>query len=148
MSTVFTKIHPFLGVEFDWVSTDNVGHLGYFSTAGFGPVPDICVSSSEDFDQFFGDLYESLTAMPILSEAQQVGAFESNVYDWMEISRRGLFAFDWFSETSTYQLIGIPECPLMKESIKNELSPLFSKIILDCDFFNRRGNEELLTFNV
>ena len=36
----WVKKHDYLGVEFDWIATDLDGHIGYFSSAGFGPLPE------------------------------------------------------------------------------------------------------------
>ena len=85
--------------------------------------------------------------MPESTNAQQVSAFSDNVYEWMRVSRRGLYAFDWSRELSAYQLISIPECPLTESSIRAELLPLFGKVQLDCDFSKRTGNEQILVFS-
>lgn len=142
MVTAFTKDHEFLGVEFDWVAADAAGRVGYFSTAGVGAIPTICLANTVLFEE----LFERVMAMPVMSHATQVNAFEKNASDWIEISRRGLYSFDWSRDLLAYQLIAIPDNPLFVSLLKNNMLDAFSKVKLDCVFEDRSGNEELLTF--
>lgn len=127
----FTHEHEFLGVEFDWVGADITGRLGYFSTAGAGPIPTICM----DHPGMFDELFESVLGAPVISEPTQISAFDKNISDWMEVTKRGFYSFDWSSELLVYQLVAIPTPPIkINTSNSNALLDSFNTIKLNCMF--------------
>ncbi|MBV9493092.1 MAG: hypothetical protein JOZ54_02515 [Acidobacteria bacterium] len=42
--------HRFLRVEFDWLAQDRDGMLGFFSTAGGGPIPKVLDSDGVELE--------------------------------------------------------------------------------------------------
>src|SRR5687767_11101554 len=92
----------FEGSEFDWFAVDGVGHVGQFSTAGHGPVP---MSILERLDFAWTDelwtLGKRLLTLPVLGDA--MGHLPGTIDDWLELSRRGLFGFDWRHWSGPYQ---------------------------------------------
>jgi hypothetical protein len=99
--------HPHLRAEFDWLAIDECRHVGFFSTAGMGPLPEDVVAR--------GDLYETLeTEILAMSECCDASVLAASGYDWSDwlaVARRGFFAFDWRWETKRYELIARPSDP-------------------------------------
>lgn len=123
--------HPFLRSEFDWLAVDRGGRIGYFATAGAGPLPDIVVANAAAFET----LYEDVLAVPAFCEAFVVVDTTRNVSEWIEASRRGLFAFDWRRERNCYELIARPAEPLVI-SDSDHLNALSSRVFvrIEADF--------------
>jgi hypothetical protein len=96
--------HPYLRSEFDWLALDQMSNVGYFSTAGVGPLPKPVLARADSFEL----LLESVLALPECSEATIVYESQHNISEWIAIARRGLFAFDWRRNTSCYELIAKP----------------------------------------
>ena len=96
--------HPYLRSEFDWLALDEMSNVGYFSTAGVGPLPKPVLTMADSFEL----LLESIMALPECSEVSIVFENEHNISEWVAIARRGLFAFDWRWATSCYELIAKP----------------------------------------
>lgn len=105
--------HRFLRAEFDWLAQDRDGVLGFFSTAGAGPIPEALESDGAAL------ALEDILALPKRGEAVRVGG-EGNVNEWIEIAERGIFAFDWSRETRRYELIAQPTSPMRAEELKDE----------------------------
>ena len=102
----------FEGVEFDWFAVDAVGHIGHFSTAGWGPVP---LRVLDRLDAAHTDalwsLGKRLLELPVVGQA--TGHRPGRMDDWLELARRGLFCFDWQQNFSgPYQRIATPSIPV------------------------------------
>lgn len=124
--------HEFRGSEYDWVATDSLGHLGYFTSAGFGGVPEEIVA----FGERMYEVCDRVDALPFISEATLVSSRPSRS-DWIEVARRGFFAFDWSYEQRAYELIAVPEKPLLSTDLQDELvRDVAERCHLDGDFSN------------
>ena len=79
-----------VGFELDWLAVDAAGHIGLFSSGGYGPVPVAVVNHLGDVEEAL----KRLAVMPVTGECveEPTGArFEF----WIEPARRGFFGFDW-----------------------------------------------------
>jgi hypothetical protein len=106
--------HRYTRVEFDWVASDADGLVGYFSTGGAGPIPK---KTLDDADAL-SDILEQLLVLPVVSSATAVGNI-LNPPDWIEVGRRGIFAYDWDRMENVYRLIALPVAPIRVGAISN-----------------------------
>lgn len=129
--TNFVKKHRFLGIEYDWAAIDNEEQLGYFSSAGLGPIPKIC----EQMPLHFDNLFETTIDMTTLCNAQIITENQKNIDDWFLIAQKGIFAYDWNEKLKLYELIAKPKKPIsFRQLNKDEEKNIFSQVKLDCNF--------------
>ena len=113
----------FEGVEFDWFAVDAVGHVGHFSTAGYGPVP-LPVLDRLDAartDELWS-LCERLLELPVIGGA--TGELPGQIDDWVELARRGLFGFDWQHWSGPYRRAATPSTPVGVATLPADLQRL------------------------
>lgn len=81
------------GGEFDWFAVDAAGHVGHFSTAGYGPVPlpHLVRLDAAQVDEVWS-LGERLLELPVVGRG--TGHLPGRIDDWLELASRGLFGFD------------------------------------------------------
>ncbi len=103
------------GGEFDWFAVDGVGHVGHFATAGFGPVPTAILARLGELRE----LNERFIALPAIGDA--TGHLPGQIDDWLEMARRGLFAYDWQHWSGPYRRAATPSLPVQVA----ELPPVF-----------------------
>ena len=103
----FVAEHPFSGVEFDWLAIDTEGFIGFFSSAGVGSVPDKALRQSE----ILVNLVETILALPPTCEGRYTMQQDTVHREWLEVSLRGLFAFDWSAYRDRYELVAMPAVP-------------------------------------
>ena len=46
-----------------------------------------------------------------------------NVSEWLDIAARGIFAFDWRSDTHRYKLIAKPQSPIRLDELNHDQLP-------------------------
>jgi hypothetical protein len=113
----------FVGREFDWFAVDVAGHVGHFSTAGFGPVP---LPVLDRLDEARADelwsLGKRLLELPVTGRA--TGHLPGRIDDWLEFGRRGLFSFDWQLWPGPYLRAATPSIPLGVAALSPELRRL------------------------
>ncbi len=126
-----TNNHPDLGIEFDWLASDQNGNLALMSTAGFGTCPD---ASS----QFRENTIETIDL--ILSELNLKDAD-------LLISRpeTGLIVYDWSSLKKRYERKYIPEAYVNSALLKRKKVSLTVVFALDIDFLE---NNEIFGENI
>lgn len=71
--------HDFVGIEFDWLASDQHGHIGLISLR-----------------------------LPIRCDAILQRVAGGYVGNWEDVAKRGVFGFDWRRETNSYRLIAAP----------------------------------------
>lgn len=126
----------FEGFEFDWFAVDASGHVGHFSTAGFGPVP---LSVLDRLDAAKTDelwsLGRRLLNLPVIGPA--TGHLPERIEDWLESARRGLFSFDWPFPSLCSRYIEHSYCRAATPSVPVELvalSPELQRLIRLVEF--------------
>jgi hypothetical protein len=103
------------GGEFDWFAVDADGHVGHFSTAGYGPIPKSVLRHYGQIKK----LNEHLLALPVNGEAQ--GHLPGTIDDWLEMARRGLFSYDWQHWKGPYRRAATPSSPLTVDHLPTAL---------------------------
>jgi hypothetical protein len=111
----------FEGGEFDWFAVDAAGHIGHFSTAGFGPVPlPVLVRlDAPKLDELWS-LGEGMLRLPVVGEA--TGHLPGRIDDWLGMARRGLFSYDWQHWSGPYQRAATPSVPVRVTALPAHLS--------------------------
>jgi hypothetical protein len=102
-----------MGREFDWFATDRDGHVGHFSTAGFGSVPRAAESTAKWNDALMDFLRRSASPR----EAERVGFAPPMPGEWLDIARHGLYSFDWRHWEGPYSMMAYPKEPLLIEDL-------------------------------
>jgi len=110
--------HKYEGVEFDWLGVDEDGYVGLFSSAGFGYVPKHACDEG-----FFEELwYRQENELPLICEARSAQRpWNQPVNDWLDLSRRGFFAYNW-NHAEYYEMVCRPvplSSPLHIRTIEN-----------------------------
>jgi len=105
--------HSHLGLEFDWMGVDDLGRLGYFSTAGRGPIPKPVSTESA----YWESIFEKVMKLKEVSNHELLHTWDGDIGDWVKIAKRGIFAFDWNFEKDIYELVAHPSHPTNIETI-------------------------------
>ncbi|TQV75837.1 hypothetical protein [Denitrobaculum tricleocarpae] len=142
MQVKFHTKHVFLGWEYAWMAVDEVGAVGYFSTAGFGPIPETCTRNENMFDEAF----EEIVREEKRCEYEQFSGFDASISTWGDVARRGIFSFDWESQTSRFMLVCKPLNPIRLENMRGRLYQETKEIRLPCRFAERTGMREVINF--
>src|SRR5689334_7411532 len=107
--------HPQLGSEYDWFAVDADEHIGFISTAGFGPLPSWLASDVAQQEML--DVREAMLKLVGRRGAANVRPERYNVNDWIEFAERGLFAYDWNHMKDLYDIVVLPSVPIRLEEI-------------------------------
>ena len=99
------------GVDSVWLAIDAVGHVALFHTGGEGPIH----ADADAFDDAAGDALRQMAS----SSAFELLAAYPQPDDFVEMARRGLFAYDWSDARRVdqdriegYELVACPDRPL------------------------------------
>lgn len=110
----FIRKHEFSRVEYDWLGVDKNGYIGFFSSAGFGPIPETVIKPNLSID-----LTQEILGLPKCSETESIQLQDRKISEWIEIAERGLFSFDWSFNSDSYEMVSWPETPVFfKEFLK------------------------------
>lgn len=142
MLSDFVHEHEFIGLEYDWAAIDKNGYVGYFSSAGAGPIPKFCILEPALFDE----LFEKTISMVTSCESIQLSGYDRDVSDWVSIAQKGFYTFDWRRELSVYQLIAKPKKPIKFNFLNSDMRDLIGKIKLCCSYTQGVGLEDLIAF--
>lgn len=137
MKTLGKSEHDFLGSEFDWISQDKNGKMGYFSTAGEGWIPESTLHSN----QIYWDVLDLVISLPIVGDPECTFSGNHSIDDWINVAARGFFAFDWNRGTKQYELVARPTGIVAAEGIR-KIKKFVNPAILQCSFetdFSFRG---------
>jgi len=107
-------MNKYRGVEFDWFAKDQNDQIGLFSTAGYGPIPEVVITQ--------GELHNSIS-----SKFETPNQGSENI--WLDFAAYGLYVFDWQTHDGPYlkeaspakvidpslreQILSIPDIPVL-----------------------------------
>ena len=101
------------GLEWVWLASDRVGHVGFFTTAGVGPVPVQAFSFDDlDIDLRLAEFF--LIPQPGPVEGAALAAHGVFVYDWTDVER-------YLVPIHAYELVALPSKPINIETLTPEL---------------------------
>ncbi len=127
------------GSDFVWVGCDREGKVGVFVTGGEGPVPAVALRVGRiAVEEIEGRLLE----LPATTSGRLIVPLK-RPDDFMELARRGFFAYDWSDVHRTrservgkYEQIAAPEVPLLLAGLPSEVADLLDGIELDVSFLH------------
>lgn len=118
-----------------WLASDPKGRLAIFILAGQGPIPAEALSD----DLIFSEIEDMLLRLPCIAEAVVHDAGPS---DSEELSRRGVFVYDWTDCGASsrgylldaYELMTSPSVLLGIEQLPPPLRKVAERVRLDTEF--------------
>lgn len=112
-------------IDVVWLASDSAGQLAAMVTAGEGPIPAAVLALSNCIA-----IEEALLSLPVIGEAL-LKAQLPDPTSFAELSRRGLFVYDWTDVHRTnaralqsYELVCSPTVWLGREDLPVELRAL------------------------
>ena len=110
---------PLAGMDFSWLAVDADGHVAWLVTFGSAVVPKWVEAQR-------GDFADAEAALARLPETGDCSARETSpsIEQWLDVARRGVFAFDWDVYRGPYRLLAAPTHPLNIEALPPELAGL------------------------
>ncbi|GAB3277508.1 hypothetical protein [Kineosporia babensis] len=105
-------MHPREGIEFDWLMVDSQDQVAMLSTAGYGPVPRWLGPYEDTMDDAMDQVIALAETGEALGNAERVSGGDYS--DWLALSRRGLFTYDW---THRYERLTIPSTPILVSAL-------------------------------
>jgi hypothetical protein len=114
-----------LGTEYDWLATDEDGHVAMFSTAGGGFAPATFLRDTDAHDAAI----RALIAVPPSSELALSTGLTPRVDDmWDELAKRGVYAYDSSYSGGPYELIAAPATPVNVDELPKEIAAIAKRI--------------------
>ena len=86
-----------VGIEYDWLAIDSLGHVGWFCTAGGGIAPTDIVARIEAHDAAIDSI---MKIAPMTGDASEG--------EWERAAARGIFVFDSSFNRDPYQRVATP----------------------------------------
>jgi hypothetical protein len=127
------RIYP-EGIDCVWVAVDRVGYLAIFVTAGQGPIPKVALDTDAIAIE---SIEEYIYTLPKISNAKLLIAMP-RPDDFIAMAERGFFVYDWrdmhrseIDYKNCYELIAIPESPLIMRNMIPDTSVLLTNIRLN-----------------
>jgi hypothetical protein len=121
----------FVGLEFDWFAKDANGCLALFSSAGWGPVPDVVFNHYDDQAQ----IGRCLSAVCGIRESDDLNRSSQ------ALLQRGIFAYDWHETFGPYVRFGAPTTPACVVDLA--LPPELQQALVPLPNHNFRHSAEL-----
>lgn len=118
--------------DVDWYATDDVGHVGFFTSAGAGPLPRALFQDLEAHRR----LGAYLKALATRGKPELLLRYP-NTTDWRRMAERGLFAFNYEYDRTPpdgYRLVARPHTPLLLP----ELEPWAQERLLAFPLYGER----------
>lgn len=115
------------GFEYDWLATDRLGMVAFFSTAGGGYAPDSFIADVEAHDRAIAELVAHAPSTKA-AFAPQIAPGLTNT--WLQVAERGVFAFDSDPNGGPYRLVAAPVTPLQVEELPEKIASVAKTIVL------------------
>ena len=119
------------GLEYDWLASDEDGHVALFSTAGGGYAPAEFLRDTNAHDAAI----DAILAVPVSTAASFAPAVAPGLQNtWKMVAERGLFAFDCDLNGGPYRLVAAPLVPLRMDFLPAFASDVVSRLKLKMRF--------------
>jgi hypothetical protein len=116
-------LRPYCDLE--WYACDRSGNIAFLTSAGFAAVP-LCVFRSRT-GYFTAREFFSHLSVGGGHELREPGQRMPLAEDWVQMARRGLFAYDWdhgagqYEPDLPYRLVAVPERPLTLSDVPSSV---------------------------
>lgn len=120
--------------DVDWYATDSAGHVGFFTSAGAGPLPRALFKDLEEHRR----LVANLQALAKRGKPELLLRYP-NTTDWGRMAERGLFAFNYEYDRTPpdgYRLVARPSVPLSLDELTPWAQERLSEFRLDGEVFS------------
>lgn len=104
----------FVGLEWDWFAADALGYVAIFSSAGWGPVPDVIFATMDAQKE----IAERLSTLCGVANISDLVFTDPNL-----LATRGIFAYDWHETFGPYRRIVFPLRPIAPEVLRSLPEP-------------------------
>src|SRR4051812_31024325 len=112
------------GLEFDWFAVDHDGHIGHFSSAGYGPIPRAALDNANAQEQLLAYFHEQ----PAQTDAEFMIAQVGTLDDWLAMARHGLFSYDYGESYGPYTLIARPARPTIIRALPASIQQFLRQV--------------------
>lgn len=109
------------GFEWDFLVRDRDGLIAVFTTSGAGTIPPAVFGGRALVEH----VVDALGGMPSRGESIDLRSqdrLSGNYSHWFELSRRGLFAYDWHLHHGPYERVSAPTAPLSIDDVDPALA--------------------------
>ena len=120
-------------LEYDWLGSDEDGHVAFFSTAGSGYAPPEFLRDTDAHDVAIA----AILAVPASTAAQfapSLGPGFENT--WKHMAERGVYAYDGDPSGGPYELVAAPAVPVRADSLPPLAAQVVSRLKLRLCFEN------------
>ena len=108
-----------LGLEYDWLGSDDSGCVALFSTAGAGYAPKAFLRDTDAHDMAI----EAALALPATSAVKFAPDLAPGfVNAWRLVAERGLYAYDCDPNGGTYRLVAAPAVPAQLDTFPPDVA--------------------------
>ena len=115
----------FIGYEFDWFAVDKEGQIGFFSSGGYGVIPDKVKINYKEYDN-------------ISTKIEMPNSGNKNI--WKDIASYGLYVFDWDQNKNSYIKLENPtkkiDEALQKEILEIRDLSYFNEFFYEVEYIN------------
>ena len=125
------------GLDCVWIGSDREGRVGAFVTGGEGPIPARALLSHRLSVE---DIEGRLSELPSVTFATLLVPL-SRPDDFVELARRGFFAYDWTDVHRTssealhaYEQIAVPGTPISARELPADIAALLEGMVLNVSF--------------
>jgi hypothetical protein len=115
-----------IGIEYDWLASDRVGHVAIFTTAGgsYGPGEFL-----RDTDQHDRAIDEVLATPPSTVALFAPGLQENLNTIWRDLAERGLFGFDGDPNGGPYEKVAAPAQPVRVDELPSGAASVVRELV-------------------
>lgn len=110
------------GIEFDWFAVDRDGHPALFSSAGYGPIPEVAMRACDEQHRLLDWLKQAGPGSRQTRELDGCGE-ELSVY-----ASHGFYCYDWKHWEGPYLLLARPEAPALMRDLRPEIAEIVRKV--------------------
>jgi hypothetical protein len=108
-----------VGREWDFLATDWDGSVALFTSAGYGPIPEVVLSHGKSVEAVVAGLR---TQLPVIGKSldRREQDRSGDYSDWFEASQRGLYTYDWHVHGGPYERVSAPSVALRADTLTPE----------------------------
>lgn len=109
--------------EFDWFAVDRDGHIGHFSSAGYGAIPLVVTEHVREYIELqdhFSEMKGTYNAVLVRRDG--------NRQHWLNIAQQGVYSFDFKHWDGPYVLVAKPSAPVVIQNFPPEMRLVIERV--------------------